>query len=1195
MNILRFCTLSLAFGIAVFGQSDRGTITGTIADQAGAMVPTANVVAKNIETGGQYSTVSTATGNYTIGQLPAGMYELSVEATGFSKAVQQGLRVQVAQTARIDIVLQLGATTQSVTVTSEVPLLKTEGAEQSHNITSERMAALPLNFSGFGPGNIRNPYSFVTLLPGASITSSGTSYNIRMNGAPNATQTVRLEGQEANNTISPGNVHQIAPSVEALEEVSVQTSNFSAEYGQVSGGMFNFTTKSGTNSFHGTAYGYLVNEVLNAGIPFTSGSDGLVRPRSRKFDYGFTFGGPVWIPKVYNGRDRTFFFFNYEGYRQREQVSGTLQTLPTEAFRNGDFSSLLTGRILNTDPLGRNIMENAIYDPLTTRTVNGQVVRDPFLNNIIPADRFDPVAAKIQALIPKPTRPGNINNWDQSYPIVRDQGIPSIKIDHSLNSKTKISFFYTRYQTHHYTGADGLPDELTALRYILINAKTYRLNVDYSVSPTLLIHAGVGALPYIGDDIGIDPAVTYDARGKLGLIGGASPGFPRLAGLNSTFGGMSLSMGPTNFNHYRTDKPTAVLSATYIRNSHSYKLGGEFRNDSNVDRNSRQGSGVFNFTGTTSGLPSTNGQPLNGGAVGFPYASFLLGQVNTATVAGYQDPQLRKNSWTLFAQDNWKVTRKLTLDLGLRWDYQEAAHEIHYRTSVFDPNVRNPSAGNLLGAVGYEGYGPGRCNCRYTSTYPYAIGPRVGAAYQIDSKTVFRAGWGISYGTTAAFNYITNTAQVGVGFNILNFTAPGFGEPTTTLREGLKYDPAALYNASYDPGLRPSPGQIDSPPYWLDPNAGRPARVSQWSIGLQRQVTTNLVVEAAYVGNRGAWYQANSLIDINGVTQEALSARGFDLSRAADRTLLTSQIGSTTAQAAGYRIPYPSFPSTQPVAQLLRPYPQFGNITVQWAPLGKTWYDSLQVKATKRYSHGLDLTAAFTWQKELTLGAESQNGGGASINDVYNRPNQKSISASSQPFVLVTGFNYRLPSWGSRKFLRNAVKDWTIGGILRYGSGYPIAVPTAQNGLAAQILRANGGTRANRVAGEPLFTKDLNCGCIDPNKDFVLNPKAWADPAPGAWGTSAAYYNDYRSARRPDEQLTIGRIFQLRERMSFQIRAEFFNVFNRTYLNNPTSNNALQAQARNAAGVPTSGFGRIDSGSVANAPRNGQIVARFTF
>jgi hypothetical protein len=249
-------------------------------------------------------------------------------------------------------------------------------------------------------------------------------------------------------------------------------------------------------------------------------------------------------------------------------------------------------------------------------------------------------------------------------------------------------------------------------------------------------------------------------------------------------------------------------------------------------------------------------------------------------------------------------------------------------------------------------------------------------------------------------------------------------------------------------------------------------------------------------------------------------------------------LNSATARARGFGLPYASYPSDLTVAQSLRPFPQFGNIPARWAPVGNSWYDSLQVKATKRYSHGLDVTAAFTWQKELTLGAD-----GGTLNDVFNRDINKTISPQSMPFVFVTAFNYQVPAWGTNRLVRTLLRDWTIGGLLRYASGQPIGVPSAQNALAGLLFR---GTVANRVPGQPLFLKDLNCHCIDPHKDFVLNPAAWADPGPGEWGYSAPYYNDYREARRYQEQLSFGRVFPIRERMRFSIRAEMINAFNRT-------------------------------------------------
>jgi hypothetical protein len=269
-------------------------------------------------------------------------------------------------------------------------------------------------------------------------------------------------------------------------------------------------------------------------------------------------------------------------------------------------------------------------------------------------------------------------------------------------------------------------------------------------------------------------------------------------------------------------------------------------------------------------------------------------------------------------------------------------------------------------------------------------------------------------------------------------------------------------------------------------------------------------------------------------------------------------------------------------------------VNVTNAPLGNTWYDSLQAKVTKRYSHGLDFSYVFTWAKELNIGAEADSGGlAAAVNDVFNRAQNKYISGYNRPFVNVLAANYRLPSWGPTRIFSLAVRDWQIGAVLQYASGMPIRVPVAQNALATLLFR---GTNVNRVAGEPLFTEDLNCHCVDPNKQFVLNPKAWTDPSPGQFGTAAAYYNDYRFQRRPQESMSIARIFQIRERISVQIRMEFTNIFNRTQMNDPASTNALQTQTRNTTtGKPTGGFGWVDTSDVFALPRQGTAVVRFQF
>ncbi len=288
------------------------------------------------------------------------------------------------------------------------------------------------------------------------------------------------------------------------------------------------------------------------------------------------------------------------------------------------------------------------------------------------------------------------------------------------------------------------------------------------------------------------------------------------------------------------------------------------------------------------------------------------------------------------------------------------------------------------------------------------------------------------------------------------------------------------------------------------------------------------------------------------------------------------------------------------VAQSVRPYPQFENLANNhWVPVGNTWYNSLQTKVTKRFSHGLDFNASFTWQKSLVSGVEDKfgRGGGVFINDPFNRVNQKTLSAYNQPLQFVLSGLYTTPrlingtnAWS--KAASWAMRDWQIGGLVRYTSGMPMLVPQATTGLATYLFQ---NTVMNRVPGEPLFTQDLNCHCFDPKTTFVLNPKAWVNPPVGQYGVSAAYYDDYRRQRRPVEKMSLARNFRIREGMNVQIRAEFTNIFNRTQVNDPTSTNALATQTRDANGQTTAGFGFINTGTVYSTPRQGTLVGRFTF
>src|SRR5690348_14829839 len=427
MRSVTFAICALSFTLIAFGQSDRGTITGTVSDPAGAVVAAVPVEIRNVENGLLYQAASSATGNFTLAQLPAGTYELSVTVPGFKKYVRQNLNVGVAQTFRVDVVLEVGSNTESVTVTEAAPLLKTESGELSHIVSTSTVNNLPVLSIGAGASasGIRNPYAVVQLLPGTNYASDAS---VRINGNPANSQAMRIDGQDATNGWY-STQSQTQASVESIQEFAIQTSNYSAEVGLAGGGVFNLTMKSGTNQLHGTGYEYFVHEFLNPGQAFTDDKNGhLLRPRQRRNDFGFTVGGPVVLPKLFDGRNKAFFFFGFETYRETTVNNASTTTLPTLAYRQGDFGAARTNKLATTDGLGRQVFENIVYDPSTDRIgPDGLRYRDPYPGNVVPLKDMDPVATNVQNLIPLPTGSGLTNNYSRTFVNPRHTIIPSIK------------------------------------------------------------------------------------------------------------------------------------------------------------------------------------------------------------------------------------------------------------------------------------------------------------------------------------------------------------------------------------------------------------------------------------------------------------------------------------------------------------------------------------------------------------------------------------------------------------------------------------------------------------------------------------------------------------------------------------------------------------------------------------------------
>jgi len=1241
---------------AAFAQSDRGTITGTILDPAGAVIAGAMIDAKNVATGAVYPTASSDTGNYTIAQLPAGNYELTVTVAGFKKYVRGGLQVEVAANIRVDVGLEVGSASESITVEAAATLLKTEGGEVSHNVSTETLDDLPILTltgaaasigTGNSLGNIRNPLSAVELLPGARISTDAI---LRVNGMPSNSQSINIEGQDATNGFFKQQNQVNQAGMEAIQEVAIQTSNYAAEYGQAGGGYFNYTMKSGSNQLHGSGYDYFVNEVLNAGTPFTNAGsenpakDGeLVRNPIRQNDYGVTLGGPVDIPKIYNGHDRTFFFFSFEQFRQSAFTSNTYAIVPTAAQRNGDFSAALRPTC-NTDPAGDQVCLNEVFDPNTNHTVNGIVERTPFPGNIIPASRIDPTAAIIQNMIPMPNTPGVFNYTAPGYSNFRHTTIPSIKIDQNISSKIKLAGYYSATKTLS-PQTNGFSEPYTALQPQNALAQTIRLNLDATLTPTLLLHLGAGYLHTSNPQT----APNYDQKQLFpdGVPFTASNFFPYMAGMYSTNGGgwsggggfpsvtntgVAFTLTPVA-NDY---KPTFNANLTWVKGNHTYKLGATALFEGIQSVNDSRADGQFAFAQQQTADPSQNGQPFaNTASSGFGYASFFLGAANTVSTAAPADVRLGTHSYAIYIQDSWKLTRKLTFDYGLRWDYAILWKEQYGRMQNADFTAPNTLIGGRLGTVEYQA----TCHCNYANAYPFAIGPHLGVAYQITPKTVFRAGGAISYAaesdqaglnSSAGDFYTIPAAAYGASSGLLKY-----GDP---LGPGNPYGNPVVHWPNFNPQypVPAAPGVIppSSPFVSIAPNTGRLPRIFQWSIGFQREITKDLVVDAAYVGNRGAWWVSPLLggLNYNALTPQQLLADGINVTSKADTTLLNTQINSPAVIArfpylANPNNVYPGFPGTQTLLQALRPYPQWNGIPPFLGPPdGNTWYDSLQIKATKRYSHGLSAQVAYTWQKELTNGTNSNTSyvtpSPPLINDVFNKSLDKQISGFSVPQELIIAFNYttqkiELNSGGGRA-LSWLARDWTIGGVLRYQSGLIMQTPFSTNNLLANLGRGPGNNPAlwgggytfmDRVPGQPLFLVNPN-STFDPTQQLVLNPKAWVEPPYGTFGTSAPYYNDFRWQRQPAESMSFGRIFRIKERYQLQIRAEFQNIFNRLFYQAPAdgapfgfpfTSVTTPTLHGNPGGTLSQGFGYVNwvNGGLTQfggaQPRSGQIVGRFTF
>lgn len=1214
VNLL--CLFALFVSVA-FAQGDRGTITGTVTDPSGAVIAGAKVVAENAATHNVLETATTSTGNFTLAQAPVGEWDVTVEAPGFKRFTSLKNTVQVAQTLRVDARLEVGASSESVTVQAEAAAIRTEDADITTTVSNQMFVELPILWSNGFYGNqaVRNPLSVAQILPGMS---GGTSYfgslgltggGASINGSVPGTFKTMVDGQDATNLYAPGFFFYQQPSVEALEEVSLQTSNFSAEFGQAQGGIYNFTAKSGANQYHGGLFYRFTNEDLNAHQPYTG-----LRAASRQNNFGGTFGGPVRIPHLYNGRDRTFFFFSFEGFRSVLPVpnAGSFTTVPNASDRIGNFSADI-GAQVNCgggpckDALGNPVFAGEIFDPQNL-AADG-FTRMPFLNNTIPPNRIDPVALKIQGILPKTTNNLQALNYQLGGTTPRPQNLPSIKVDHNFSPNLKLSNFYSFVGGSGQTSTDGLPTNITTAGFNHSASSTARVNVDDTLRPSLLLHLGVGYVNTQVSKLSFPDVAAFD-QSQIGLRGAIYPGFPQISGTGNfspsgaPLGGMTANFG-SNYNQYvNTGEFSSSAALTWVEGKHSYKVGVSGQTRMEGFNQCQGGWGSYTFSAAQTGQPfgaggatlaTTNGSP------GLGYASLLLGLPNAASVSPCTSVNWHDRALGFYAQDNWKVTRRLTLDIGLRYDLQNPPREDRNRASSFSPTTPNPSAGNLPGAVLYQGFGPSTCNCdSLLSLYKFAIGPRFGIAYQLNQRTVLRAGWGFFYGGPSTFlASAPQTTGAGTGYDTITFSSPRSGASSLPngLQGGLPVNTALFAATLHQPGALPTANPVTglsnlNAPTFYDPALGRPPRVNQYNFAVQRELFSGLTLEAAWVGNRSAWLQGN-VYQFNSVTPAILAAHGLSLANSANLTLLNSQVGSPAAKSAGFSVPFANYPPSTTVTSSLRPFPQYGSINPT-SPTGDSWYDSFQMKLNARLKYNITALGTYTWAKSLTRTSV--------FNDWTNLNNQKVLDANSIPQALSLNLIYQTPHLrsgflGRHKITKEIFSDWQVSSVLRYQSGALISAPLSNDNLGTYLAGA-ALQYMTRVPAQPLYLVDVN-GKVDPTKQLMLNPAAWAECGPTAtYGCGAPRFTDFRQRRAPQEDIGLGRRFVLSDTHArfFEIRMEMYNPFNRIVFPNIGVGNPITQPTRNSNGLLTGGFGFMNVNNIAaGTARNMLVVARLAF
>jgi len=1179
----------LVAGVPVVAQSGRGTLTGTIQDTNGAVIPGAAIALRETQTGSSFDSKSGPEGLFTFPELPPGIYALEVSATGFETYRQVGIVVQVASTSTVNAQLKVGSTQASVTVNSDASHLETESSDVGFSMSPQVLESLPLPFGG----EIRNPLEFAALSPGFAGTMSNNPSSppagaFKLSGGQQGGGDILLDG--ATTELASANMQvTYGFSVEAVSEFKVMTNTFDAQFGSASGGVVNLSSKQGTNTLHGSAYDLLKNRVLDADSWLNNyqnavfGPKTTTKPIDTQNDFGASVGGPVRVPWLYNGKDKTFFFFNYEGFRQ---VNGgtSLLSAPTQAMLGGDFSALLSP--INID--GQTIQPIQLYDYTTCTGANQGKPCQAYANNKI-TEAPDPVfvaASKVMPSAPSSaTSPyDNINVTSSNH---EQADMWSIRMDENINAKNKISASY-------FTG--NMPYVSTSNLGPLYTGgntqgnKYLRLGYDYFISPTMLNHFNAGFTRRHRVEGSGEGGYGGNWASKFGLKGVGDQVFPRFSYNYPQSGINTPSDGASAFDDNVFQYDDAV---SWQKGRHSFRFGGEFR-AAQFNLNILTGSaGQFNFTqGPTSTPSDTNS--------GFGFASFYLGAASNAFIDIPQINGWRAKYVAIFAADDWKVDNKLTVNLGLRYDMPIPVTEAQDRMSYVDPTLANSGAGGLPGAYVFEGSGAGRLGGNSPqSIFKKAFGPRLGLSYSVDPNTVIRAGYGIYFSTQRVGGFAENDSQ---GF----FSSYTFPNSASNQAPVAVLSQITGYPGKLPPFIDPTVMNGQGNALFIESKVDRPGTIQNWTLDVQRQLPFQTIVDVAYVGAHGDHLQ--SFLHDPNQGNPANMALGACL-----QVDIAAQVGNPAC--AGQSVvaaPYAGFSGS--VSQALRPFPQYGTVSVDSAtmddPFGDYTYNAFQVQATKRISSGLTVLANYSWSKNIT-NADSEypseagwegNGNAGALN-VYNLKAEKALSSFDIPQRVVLAWTYDLPFGKGRPFANRGgpvnvlAGGWKIAAVQKYQSGTPLSV--SSSGWTSGIFAGPQGATGNSY-GRPNVVSGQSIGALHGkyvwSQSRILNQAAFAPAANFTFGDAPKALGIRELFNKSEDFNVTKAIPMFTERVHTDFRVEFFDLFNRhqfTGFDTSVSCSTSATQSCDPLVNTNSNFG--NASGLAYGPRNIQGSLRVTF